>query len=579
MKKTITLALAFLLLFSTFVVSAAPEISYDGTSVIVKGTVENANAENPVAIIIVNPAADGSERELSEIEGANSTEAYNGILEYVGITTLDDALSFGSEGYKINLKDGLKSGICAVYMSYMGENELVKIDSFKHINADELESLVKSFNSEDADYSLILTDSNLDLLSNIGVDKESYENISEKTAFHGILKTFAPFEEGKPNKNMSAVLNFSTSFSEALALQELAESDDTLSALAKYNTKYWSVDIDEDDDFSLLGSDTKASILTAIKTAVKSGKITRGKGIANEFTALTGLAVLKDNVVVKGDAEDFILKYYEVFGLDKDAYLDGGLSDYDRADICSYIIENKDGVLEYDDVLSLYNDALDSLEEEDEDDSSSNRVSSGGGGSYRPPVVEVTEESEKEQIKPLSFNDVAITHWAYEYVSRLYNIGVVAGKDEKTFSPDASITKEEFIKLVVSALKLDISKKTSDFADVTVDAWYAPYVTAAVNAGLISGKSDGTFGIGDTLSRQDAAVILSRALASKSDTEVAFADKGDIAPYALDSIAVMNASGIINGYTDGTFKPMNSISRAESCAVLCRLLDKKGGAK
>ena len=62
MKKTITLALAFLLLFSTFVVSAAPEISYDGTSVIVKGTVENANAENPVAIIIVNPAADGSER-------------------------------------------------------------------------------------------------------------------------------------------------------------------------------------------------------------------------------------------------------------------------------------------------------------------------------------------------------------------------------------------------------------------------------------------------------------------------------------------------------------------------------------
>ncbi len=577
MKKLLSIAISVLLLITAVTPAlASTEVAYDGASVILSGAVEGAPEGAVSTIIVVKPDEDGNEVDITEVLDAKSTEEYLELIEYVGIVKLDENGSF-SEKYTINLKESLPSGTCGIYVNYLGQNELVKLGDFYHINADELNALVKSFNGDDADYSALLTEDNLFILSRIGVDSEKYGSIVDKVNFGKILKSFAPFEDGKPNKDMSAALNFSVSFNEALSLQEVKESGElVMDVLGAYNGKYWTLPLDKDDDINKIPN--KTELLEDIKDA----DFTRGSILEKSVKEKIGLSVFEHMCNQKSDIGDFIKNYGTVFGLDVELYEDESLTDYDRVDICTYILENKDDIKDAETMADVYNDAFDSLEEDEDDSASSgnSRPSGGGGGSsYKPPVVEVNKETEKEQIKPLTFNDVAVTHWAYDYISRLYNEGVVAGKNEKTFSPDASITKEEFIKLVVSALKLDISKKTSDFADVNADAWYAPYVTAAVNAGLISGKSDGTFGIGDTLSRQDAAVILSRALASKSDTEVAFADKGDIAPYALDSIAVMNASGIINGYTDGTFKPMNSISRAESCAVLCRLLDKKGGAK
>lgn len=577
MKKLLSIAISVLLLITAVTPAlASTEVAYDGASVILSGAVEGAPEGAVATIIVVKPDEDGNEVDITEVLDAKSTEEYLELIEYVGIVKLDENGSF-SEKYTINLKESLPSGTCGIYVNYLGQNELVKLGDFYHINADELNALVKSFNGDDADYSALLTEDNLFILSRIGVDSEKYGSIVDKVNFGKILKSFAPFEDGKPNKDMSAALNFSVSFNEALSLQEVKESGElVMDVLGAYNGKYWTLPLDKDDDINKIPNKTE------LLADIKDTDFTRGSILEKSVKEKIGLSVFEHMCNQKSDIGDFIKNYGTVFGLDVELYEDESLTDYDRVDICTYILENKDDIKDAETMADVYNDAFDSLEEDEDDSASSgnSRPSGGGGGSsYKPPVVEVNKETEKEQIKPLTFNDVAVTHWAYDYISRLYNEGVVAGKNEKTFSPDASITKEEFIKLVVSALKLDLSEKAVDFADVNANAWYTPYVSAAVSAGLISGKSDGTFGIGDTLSRQDAAVILSRALASKSDTEVAFADKGDIAPYAEDAIAVMNASGIIKGYTDGTFKPMNSISRAESCAVLCRLLDKKGGAK
>ncbi len=580
MKKTITLVLALLVFFSTFTVQASPEIAYDGVSVIVGGTVEDANPEEPVAIIVVNPTSDGLERDVTEIENANSQETYGDILEYIGIVDLDDESSFGDDGHKINLSQKLRSGICAVYINFFDKDDLVKIGTFEHINAEELAGLVQSFNDEDADYSAILTESNLDILSSVGVDGDGYASISDKERFYGILKSFIPFADGKPNENMSATLNFSVSFNEALALEELFESEDTLDILTKYNTKYWTVAIDEDDDFTTLGKEAKNAILEKVRLSEN----TRGKTVTESFLTLTGLSVLRDSVIVKGDVEKFILNYCDVFGLDKDEYLDDGFSDYDRADICNYILEYRDDVAEAEDVLELYNDAIESIDDDTAGGSwssgssggSGGSWSSGGGSSYKPPVIEVTPKSDEKEKFP--FVDVDNKNWAYTYIKRLYDDGVVSGKTSDSFCPEDMVTREEFIKIIAEALNLETGGDVS-FADVKDGAWYKPYVAAAVSAGLIQGKEDGTFGVGDKLSRQDAAVILSRALTDLKSGELVFDDKDEIFPYALEAISAMVNESIITGYEDGTFKPQKHISRAESCAIICRLLDKRGGEK
>lgn len=577
MKKILCLfIIALFLMTTTSVVFAAPDVAYDGTSVMLSGTVSGASDGDSVTVIVVKPDAQGNETELSEVLNANDTAAYLSLLEYAGIVTLGEDALF-PVNYRITLKESLPSGPCGVYINFLGQNNLEKIGVFNHINAEELARLVEKFNAENADYSALLTEENLTMLASIGVDKAGYASLNDLANFHLLLKGFAPFKNGLPNADMSAALNFSSSFNHALALQELREAPDTFSVLSEYNKKYWDVSIGEDDDFTLLGETERNEILSVVKNQ------THGEKVSKTFAQKTGISVLKSKVILKGDVEDFINNYKDAFGLNIELYNSTNLTDYDRADICTYILNNKAEKDTPEEILKLYEDALESINDDesgeggsDSDDygSGNSGGGSGGGSTYKPPVVKIETET-KENAVALPFNDVPLNHWSYSYIDRLYKEKIVSGKSADSFKPSDRVKKEEFVKLVVEALDLPLTGNTS-FDDVEDDMWYKPYVVAAVDAGLISGKGDGNFGIGDKLSRQDAAVILSRALESKINSTLSFSDKDEISAYAIDAIAAMASEGIITGYDDHTFKPKKEISRAESCAIICRLLDKKG---
>lgn len=199
----------------------------------------------------------------------------------------------------------------------------------------------------------------------------------------------------------------------------------------------------------------------------------------------------------------------------------------------------------------------------------------GGGGSssvsYQttPNPSNGTQQNNNQQS---GFSDIDGAEWARDSIEYLVSIGAVSGRSESEFAPNESITREEFVKILVSALNISAEGEAS-FADMAESAWYKPYVAAAVNSGVVVGIGDNLFGVGTAITRQDAAVMIMRALKYKEVpvTEVSesgFDDDGDIADYAASPVASLAAAKVISGTPEGKFLPYNPITRAETAKLI-----------
>ncbi|KUK40458.1 MAG: putative membrane protein, partial [Clostridia bacterium 62_21] len=180
----------------------------------------------------------------------------------------------------------------------------------------------------------------------------------------------------------------------------------------------------------------------------------------------------------------------------------------------------------------------------------------------------------KEVRRP--FDDTSTTDWAWarEAVEVLAGAGIVEGVDGRRFDPGRDITRAELTGLLVRALDLPVGANGPAFKDVPRDAWYAGTTAAAVRAGLVSGYGDGTFRPVQPVTREELAVVLARALSltSAAPGELTFADAGDISGWARECVACTAGAGLIKGYPDGTFRPAATATRAEVAVLIYRAL-------
>lgn len=173
-----------------------------------------------------------------------------------------------------------------------------------------------------------------------------------------------------------------------------------------------------------------------------------------------------------------------------------------------------------------------------------------------------------------SFTD--IDHWAKQYIVSLAAKGIVSGKSEVSFDPDGTITRAEFATIIVNYLALE-DEATSNFKDIDSDAWYAKYVGIAGKHLISAGTVDGMFRPEEAITREEMATMLHRAYEVKygySMTGVAkvFSDQSTITEYAKVPVNMMRANGIISGYSDNTFKPQNTATRAEASTMMYMFL-------
>ena len=114
-----------------------------------------------------------------------------------------------------------------------------------------------------------------------------------------------------------------------------------------------------------------------------------------------------------------------------------------------------------------------------------------------------------------SYSDVAKDAWYYEAVESLTEQGVVNGDGTGRFNPDAPVTREQFVKMLLLATDTELLDVQNPFEDVDTNEWYSPYVLTAKEQGIVKGITDTVFGIGTNIVRQDMAVLIVRACSNR----------------------------------------------------------------
>ncbi len=178
------------------------------------------------------------------------------------------------------------------------------------------------------------------------------------------------------------------------------------------------------------------------------------------------------------------------------------------------------------------------------------------------------------------FSDLGEAAWAAEAVMRLYERGVVSPAADRRFRPNDSVTREEFVKLLMETFEIKVADEAQPFADEAEGAWYTPYLAAARQMGLVNGYDDGRFGVGEQITRQDMAVMAYRAvgLTGKQLAETvetaAFRDGDEIDGYAAQAVEALQRSGVISGMENGNFEPTETAGRAQAAKIIVGLLEK-----
>lgn len=160
-------------------------------------------------------------------------------------------------------------------------------------------------------------------------------------------------------------------------------------------------------------------------------------------------------------------------------------------------------------------------------------------------------------------------HWAEEAIAELSAKDIMTGT-EMGFLPNREITRAQFVTAVIRAIGKETKDGTTDFSDVPKESVYAPYISAASDAGIVSGYEDGTFRPERALSREEAAVVLSRAFGYLSGYNNArkYTDYPEITEGARSAISYAVQKGVISGYPDGTVKPKRKVTRAEAAVMI-----------
>lgn len=195
---------------------------------------------------------------------------------------------------------------------------------------------------------------------------------------------------------------------------------------------------------------------------------------------------------------------------------------------------------------------------------------------YNVTITATFVEGEEEPVNPTpgedtksEFTDLPSSHWAYEAVTALKDLGIVNGVSADSFAPDNNVTRAEFTKMVAVLFGLKATSTESKFADCGADDWFTPYVLAAAEAGYVNGVDDTHFAPDAQITRQDICTILGRVLdANEAAAKAGFTDADQIQDYAVQYVKSFVALGVVNGYEDGTFRPEVSATRAEAAKIL-----------
>lgn len=187
------------------------------------------------------------------------------------------------------------------------------------------------------------------------------------------------------------------------------------------------------------------------------------------------------------------------------------------------------------------------------------------------------EELEQQKVvEASSFTDLGGYEWAATQIETLRLLSIVSGKTKTTFAPADSVTRAEFLAMLVRLFGFKANGEVKTFTDVPADAWFYDTVSIASSLGIAYGYENGAFDPNAVITRQDMAVFAARAVSvaglnPERGIERAFNDQAEIADYAKNAVSEMSVLGVINGMNDGNFCPADTANRAQAAVVVYNL--------
>lgn len=160
-------------------------------------------------------------------------------------------------------------------------------------------------------------------------------------------------------------------------------------------------------------------------------------------------------------------------------------------------------------------------------------------------------------------------NWAKDFITYLNEKQIMFPSGEN-FKPNAEVSRAEFMRYINRAFQFTETADVSNYTDLDSSAWYYDSVETAVAYGYINGSGANTMNPLGTITRQEVVTILGRLhkYTPEGSDSLTFKDKSSIASWASGYVNEAVKKGYISGYTDGSFKPKNVITRAEMAKIL-----------
>jgi len=181
--------------------------------------------------------------------------------------------------------------------------------------------------------------------------------------------------------------------------------------------------------------------------------------------------------------------------------------------------------------------------------------------------------------QPVSFSDVGdgSYDWARKEIQYLALKGIVSETAPDQFEPARPITRGEFVVMLAKAMGVEAAADDAPgFTDLRPEDKDYDLMQAACAAGLVKGYSDGTLRPGEQITREQIAALVARALdLAPAAAEPAFVDGDQVSAWARESVIAASESGLLGGFPDGSFKPGMFTERAQAAVLIYRIISLK----
>ena len=452
---------------------------------------------------------------------------------------------------------------------------------------EEIIRTIKTGSKSDLD-TLLNSEDDREAMKSLGIVIDRYYDLQERKSFVSELVCAAPAGEKKDPEQCIGLLN------RCILLQLLNESDDQTDFLLN-NLSTLEISERVADTLTFLAENGDPDALEDFLHGKVYGDFPSFYKKLDESALLAGL-----NTVKEGDYPlvlQYLKDYKDVLDYDiSEQMTKQKITEYQRILILKSLIGNRFQTKK--DVVNAITGEMKRYTRTVSGGSGSGGSGSGGSGSGgssggsgsggssasgtpKSSGVTVPSDGIPQPSLRTTFTDVDESFWANSYILALTAKNVINGYEDHTFRPNQSITRAEFVKILVAALFPDFEASGTPFDDVGESHWAYRYISFAYQNGLINGVDETHFSPDKSITNEEMAAVCSRTvkflkIGIPNQAFEPFRDFNGISDYAKMPVTELRALGIIEGNEDHCFLPKHESTRAQTAKVIYRILDLRG---